>query len=217
MKNRFVPLVLLVLTTLALPAAGQNRSGSFEISPFGGAYFGGTLDAGSNALFNRDVEVDTAAVWGIRIAGNFNRNFGLEGSFSMTTADITTPDSELFSQARKLGEMDVQNYELAAMFNFGGGRAVPYITIGAGATHLKASVPGIPSTSDTRFSGIFGVGLKAFFTPQIAFRFDARGRSTLIDSSCSSYYDDCDNYHWDDNDSSWYWSGEVTGGLTFAF
>ncbi|MCC6129813.1 MAG: porin family protein [Acidobacteria bacterium] len=218
MTRRILTLALLLATALALPAAAQNRAGSVEITPFGGAYFGGTLYAGSNALFNRDVEVDTAPVWGIRIAGNFNRNFGLEGSFSMATADITTPNSELFSPDRKLGEMDVRNYELAAMFNFGSGRVVPYITLGAGATYLKASVPGIPSTSDTRFSGVLGAGLKAFFTPQFGFRFDARGRSTLVDNSCGSYYDDCHGDYWDDNDDNhWYWSGEVTGGLTFAF
>jgi hypothetical protein len=100
----------------------------------------------------------------------------------------------------------------------GRGRVVPYIALGGGATNLKASVPGVPSTSDTRFSGIFGVGMKAFFTPQFGFRFDARGRATNVNSDCWSYYDDCDGYdHHGDDDSNWYYSGEVTGGLTFAF
>ena len=38
--KKAVPLVLLLLL-VALPAAAQDRSGTFEISPFGGGNFGG--------------------------------------------------------------------------------------------------------------------------------------------------------------------------------
>lgn len=214
----------LLALALAGQANAQDRTGSVEITPFGGADFGGRLYAGSNAIFSRDVDVDTSGTYGVRVGGNINRWFGLEASFSTAKGNIKGRDSGggLFSSSNKLGELDVKRYELNGVFNFGRRQVIPYFTLGAGATTFKASVPGFDASSDTRFSANLGLGVKIFFNPHVGLRFDGRGRAAYInDSTCSrDYVGYCYDDHYDHNNQDrnrWYTSGELTGGLTVAF
>ena len=212
-----IPLLAAALL-LAAPLAAQDRSGTAEISLFGGGYFGGTLHAGSNALFPRDVSIGTAPAYGARIGYNVNRWFGLEFGWSQTKPDITGMGGDLlWGQGQKIGEMTHNIFEGNAVFNMGRGRVIPYFTIGAGAMTFSANVPNSPTATDTRFVSNIGGGIKMFVTPQLAIRIDGRYRSAFLSSN--DYYDhegcghDCYYYP----DSSWYGSGEVSGGLTFAF
>jgi hypothetical protein len=212
-------LALLALALLVPAGAGlaQDRSGTVEITPFGGAYIGGTLYRGSSTIFSDDVDVKPTGTYGLRLGVNVNRWFGLEAGFSTAKADIRGTGSGLFDTTSKLGELDVKQYELNGVFSFGRRKVIPYFTIGGGATTFKARVPQLETDNDTRFSANLGAGLKVFFNPHVAFRFDGRARSAYVDDSerCrESRY--CDGYRRDD-DRRWYTSGEVTGGLTFAF
>jgi hypothetical protein len=214
-------LALAILGMATWPATAQNRAGSVEITPFGGAYFGGRLRAGSNALFSSDVDVSVAGTYGLRLGMNVTRSFALELGFSTAKADIEGRGSGLFGDGQKLGELDVKHYELDAVFNVGRRRVIPYFAIGGGATTFKARVTGGPETDeDTRFTGNLGFGVKTFFTPNVGLRFDGRVRAAYIDDSrdCSRGSIHCDDRDRDrDDDRRWYGSGEVTAGLTFAF
>lgn len=215
------------LLTVALPgvAHAQDRSGTVEISPFGGAAFGGRLYAGSNRVFDRDVDVRSAGTYGIRVGVNANRWLGLEASFATARADIQgrNSGSGLFGRGNKLGTLDTKNYDLNGIFNLGRRRVIPYIALGAGATTFKALVPGVDVDKDTRFSANFGVGVKVFFNPHVALRFDGRGRSSYVNdrdrNRCSTAreHDSCDGDRTDDDRRRWYSSGELTGGITAAF
>lgn len=201
-------------------AMAQDRSGTVEITPFGGAYFGGRLYAGSNAIFSEDVRVREAGTYGVRVGMNANRWLGIEAGFSTARADIrSTGDSTLFGSSTKIGTMDVQHYELNAVFNIGHRRVIPYVTLGGGATRFDARVPGVDSSPDTKFTANLGAGVKTFFNPHLALRFDGRYRSAFVDDrDCdrhSSSY--CDDHRRNDDKRRWYGSAELTGGLTFAF
>jgi opacity protein-like surface antigen len=213
----FLPAVLVA----AVPLAAQERAGTVEITPFGGAYIGGTLHRGSNALFDRDVDVKTDVGFGLRVGVNANRWLGIEASFSTAKADIEeTSENDLFGGSSRLGELDVKHYELNAVFNMGHKRVIPFLTIGGGATTFDANVPGTHSSTDTRFTLNAGAGLKVFFNPHFGLRFEGRWRGALIDDSdrCDRHDDDCNDNYWnDESDRRWYDSGEVTGGLTIAF
>jgi hypothetical protein len=214
---------LFVITTAALvlagPLAAQDRTGTWEISGFGGGYFGGTLYAGTNALFNHDVNIGSAPAYGVRLGYNFNRVFGLEAAWSQAKPDITGPGSDqLFGQSVKLGTLTSNVYDASLIFNMARGRVIPYLALGAGAMTFGANVPGSPGTTDTRFVGSFGGGVKMWVTPKLAIRIDGRYRSAYISSGNQYYYGDgchdgCYYYY----GSNWYGSGEVTGGLTYAF
>jgi opacity protein-like surface antigen len=209
--KRSISLTCLVIAAaglLAAPLAAQDRTGTWEITPFAGGHFGGRLDAGSNALFARDVDLGTAPTYGVRLGFNVNRWFGMEFGWSHAKPDIRAIGGDvLFGQGQKLGEMTHNVFEGNAVFNMARGQFIPYLTLGAGAMTFDAWVPDTPSATDTRFVASFGGGVKMFVTPRVALRIDGRYRSAYINNN--------DNFH--RNGSNWYGSGEVTGGLTFAF
>jgi hypothetical protein len=200
----------LVLVTTAGTAAAQNRAGTFELSPFAGGYFGGTLvDSGHDHL-----EVGTDWAYGGRLAYNVNRYFGIEFDWTHARADL---ESNRFSGTGIVGTFTQDVYEANAIFNFGKRRAVGYFGIGAGAAVMKTAFNGGTSTSETRFTGNMSLGFKVYVTPRFGFRIDGRFRytdtnhTTNRDSYCD-YYGYCYSYH-----TTWYYSGELTGGLIFAF
>jgi opacity protein-like surface antigen len=217
-RNLSFLLVAAAAFALAGPVSAQDRTGTWEITAFGGGYFGGTLYAGSNALFTRDVSLGTAPTYGVRLGYNFNRVVGFEVGWSQAKPDITGMGGDvLFGQGVKLGEMTNNVFEGSLILNLARGRFIPYLEFGAGAMTFAAKVPGYETGTDTRFVGSFGGGVKMFVTPQFAFRIDGRYRSAYISSNEGYYGGDCGHncyYTWGSN---WYGSGEVTGGVTFAF
>ncbi len=213
-------LVSAAAVVLARPLSAQDRTGTWEISGFGGGYFGGTLYAGSTAIFNRDVHLGTAPTYGARLGYNVNRYFGLEAAWAEAKPDIHGPGSDvLFGQNVKLGTMTSDVVEGNFIFNITHGRIVPYLTLGAGAMIFTPHVAGFSSSSDTRFVGNFGGGVKMWVTPRLAVRIDGRYRSAYISGGDQYYYDNDGCYHgcYYYYGSNWYGSGEVTGGLTYAF
>ncbi|MEO6323272.1 MAG: outer membrane beta-barrel protein [Thermoanaerobaculia bacterium] len=225
-RTSFLFSLAIVASCLAPASAqGQNRTGTVEITPFGGGYFGGRLYEGSNEIFTRDVDVRTAGTYGLRVGVNVNRWLEIETGFSTARANIEARGSSsgLFGGGRKLGELDVKHYDLNGVFNFGRRRVIPYFTIGGGATTFRARVPGVDVSDDTRFTANMGLGVKVFFNPHVGLRFEGRGRSALVDDSrCSDRFEDCDDFRDRDRDDDrsnrrWYSSGELTGGVTVAF
>jgi opacity protein-like surface antigen len=221
MKTRALALVLAGLA-LAATAAAQVRDRTFEISPFGGYLFGGEFESGTNVLFDFDVDTDDAVTYGVRFGYNLNSNFQLELQLSHTDTEfVTEEDEELFGPDadEELGDLDI-DYLLGSMvFNFGRGRAVPYVSMGGGVARLDPQLPG--AEEETRFTATLGGGVKAFFTPHFGMRFDGRGYATSLgendnddDFFCDDddFFDDCDS-----DRNEWLTNGEVSIGLLFAF
>ncbi|HQR45555.1 MAG TPA: outer membrane beta-barrel protein [Thermoanaerobaculia bacterium] len=217
-RKLFILLVAAAALAGSGTAAAQDRTGTFELSGFGGGYFGGTLYAGSNALFLNDVNISSAVTYGARLGYNLNRVVAIEFEWAQAKADITGPGGDvLFGQTVKLGTMTNNIYEGDVIVNLTRGRIVPYLMAGAGAMTFSASVPGESTGADTRFVATIGGGVKMWVTPKLAVRVDGRYRSAYISDSEGYYGGGCTHgcyYYWGSN---WYGSGEVTGGLTYAF
>jgi len=222
MKFRVLALALVVAGASAA-ASAQVREGTFEISPFAGYLFGGEFERGSTSLFDFEVEADDDATFGLRVGYNLTDTFQMEFQASRTETEFTTEDDELFDpdDEQDFGDLTIDYFMGYGTFNFGRGRAVPYITVGAGVAVLDPDVPGTSAQKDTRFTGSIGIGVKTFINPHFGFRFDGRGYATSLgdrdgddDFFCedNDFFDDCDS-----DRTEWLTNGEISAGLIFAF
>jgi len=220
------------ILTLAPPASAQDRTGTWEISPFAGAFLGGRLygtfpplsgaPAGiplalgttSNTNF---LEEDDDLAYGARLAYNVTRHFGLEVDWTSGRTDLRTP-TMLGSTPRhlKVGTLRQNVYEANGLFNFGRRRVVGYFGIGAGSAVLKREVSGIDPSANGRFTANVSVGGKFFFVPRVGLRIDARYRAIDLRSNRDDFSCDHDDRFCRDR-RNWSYNGEVTGGLVFAF
>jgi hypothetical protein len=212
--------------TLAVPAVAQDRTGTWEISPFAGGYFGGRLYGNYSVPFSsgtvtnvRFLEEDDDLAYGGRLAYNVTRHFGFEVDWTSSRADLRSPDF-FGSTPRnlKVGRLRQNVYEANAIFNFGRRHVVGYVGIGAGSAVEKRDIAGINPAATGRFTANLSAGGKFFFVPRVGLRLDARVRTIDLRSdgdggSCDHDHDGfCNNRH-----GPWSYNGEVTGGLVFAF
>ncbi len=212
----------LALATAAGTAAAQDRSGTFEISPFAGGYFGGRLygntvvPAGAGTTTVDFLEPDDDLTYGVRLAYNVTRHFGFEFDWTSARTDLRTPEfSGISPRHATVGRLRQNVYEANTIFNFGKRRAVGYFGLGAGAATLDRTDATLDPESRTRFTANVSAGAKFFFLPRVGVRLDGRyrvinqrsddGRSCSRDGFCSDRW------------NRWSYNGELTGGLVFAF
>ncbi len=210
------------LAAAALLASGalfaQVREGTVEIEPFAGYLWGGSFPPGSNAIFPFEVDVDDDLTYGGRIGYNVTSLFEIEAMFQRTDTNFVTGSGSgpVFGgdDEEVLGGLDIDYWMGYATFNFGHGRAVPYVTFGAGVAVLDPDVPDVDASSDTRFTASIGGGVKIFFTPHFGMKFDGRYFGTLLnDRNFCDEFDGCCC----GGDTNWLSNGSATGGLVFAF
>jgi hypothetical protein len=222
-SRKFVgPAALLALgfaMLTAVPAAAQ-RAGAVEISGFGGWYFGSQIYQGTPASSCEctgvvTATVNSAGVYGARLGFDISRTFGVEASWSGTSPSMSFGGA---GAAGLKGNISINNYDFDAMFNFGQQRIWGYLALGIGASSFNPSITylGTPQdiSSHTYFSGNTALGMKAFVSPHLYVRLDARYRWSSTNHQTSSgvgcyYY--CYGYS-----SNYYGAGELTGGLTYV-
>ncbi len=222
------PLVLFFLTlallVAAVPAFGQDRGGTFEISPFAGGYFGGrlygntvvTTTPGTTATF-AFLEPADDLTYGVRLAYNVTRHFAFEFDWTSARADLRTPNQPGVSPRNlRVGRLRQNAYEANMLFNFGKRRAVGYFGLGAGAATLDRTDATIEPAERTLFTANISAGAKFFFTPRVGLRLDGRYRA--LDQQSDSDRRGCDRDGFcSDRLNRWSYNGELTGGLVFAF
>lgn len=211
---------------LAPPAVAQDRTGTWEISPFVGGYFGGRLYGSYTVPFTsgtvttvRYLEPDDDLAYGARLAYNVTRHFGFEVDWTSARTDLRSPNfSGSGPRNLEVGTLRQDVYEANGLFNFGKRHVIGYFGIGGGVAVLKRDVAGVDSTAKGRFTANVSAGGKFFFVPRFGLRIDARYRVINLTDDRNDY--SCDyNYYYSscDNRRNWSYNGEVTGGLVFAF
>jgi outer membrane protein with beta-barrel domain len=180
----------------------------FELTPFIGYRYGGTLYASQSSLFNRDVDVASAMNYGAQ----FGIPVGYEGMkielmVNRQDTNFTTTNG-LFSPDNNLANFHITYYQAGVEIPFARSRnAIPFFVVGAGFANLKPDVPGVGA--DNRFAANAGIGVKIPISPNIGFRIDARGYFTSLNNSgCNSCYY---NYNHD------LYQGETNFGVVFKF
>ena len=222
LASRVVMAGAVVVATGVSPALAQyyTPQNKAELTLYGGAYFGGTVYTGSSTVFRRDVNVSDDLAVGGRLAYIFNRSIGLEGGYGYSQSDLKLAPGG-GQGAQTFGQLTESRYELNFNFYTNPGPVVGYFTLGGGLTHFKAEanpglVAGRNEASDDRFSSNIGLGIKLHTSEAMALRFDGRWRYTDTDVGGDQFY--CDIYGFCYSyDSSYYSSGELTGGLSYSF
>ena len=223
-RSLFFSALACSVLTLAVPAFAQDRTGTWEISPFAGGYFGGRLYGNYSVPFSsgtvtnvRFLEPDDDLAYGARLAYNIARHFGFEVDWTSSRADLRSPDFFGSSPRNlKVGRLRQNVYEANALFNFGRRRVIGYVGIGAGSAVEKRDIAGINPAATGRFTANLSVGGKFFFVPRVGLRLDARYRA--IDLRPDGDGSSCDHDSFcGDRRGRWSYNEEVTGGLIFAF
>ncbi|MCM3875219.1 MAG: DUF3943 domain-containing protein, partial [Thermoanaerobaculia bacterium] len=193
---------------MTAPAAAQDV-GRFEFGIFGGASIGSRISLTPGS----DIRIGDAGAFGLRGAYDLGRHFALEATFSHTRPTAVTKSP---STGATLGEtpVDVNTYELSALYNYGKGPVRGYFGLGAGVMDFNP-VLAASSGSSARFTVSFGAGGKYFVTNRVALRLDGRYRLRATDSRVSTVLcgeDGCKPFT-----TSFYSNAELTAGLSFRF
>lgn len=214
MKMRILVIALASIVAGAASATAQLRRDTVEINPFAGYLFGGQFGRSFDDDFDRHsrLQVDDEAVYGGRLGFNITSLFEIEFEYAQSETELVFDGRDDFAPDDRIGDLRFQYFMGYATFNFGRGRAVPYFTIGSGAANIKPRIAGVPTDSDTRYTAGIGGGVKYFFNPHFALRFDGRAYSSYLGDSgviCGSS-SACTQTNWVTN-------GAANGGIILAF
>lgn len=215
MRKVCLLLVLLVVPTSVFAQyhrPDRYYDNRFELTPFVGYSWGGTIYADTTPVFRQDVDAQSAA--------NVGLNFGIPLGYSSMKLELMIDhqsttlghSADLFVPTNDVANFGVTYYQAGLQIPFAQSRtATPYIVASLGGTTLDPQVQG--ATSSTRFSGSFGGGVKFPINYIFAVRVEARGYWTDVpngnhDHGC--YYGCASNYHA-------FTQGQVNMGFVFSF
>ena len=191
---------------MTAPVAAQDV-GRFEFGIFGGASIGSRISLTPGS----DIRIGDAGAFGLRGAYDLSRHFALEAKFSHTRPTAVTKNP---STGATLGEtaVDINTYELTALYNYGKGRVRGYFGLGAGAMDFSP-VLAASTGSSARFTTSLSAGAKFFVAPRVALRVDGTYRFRVTDNRVSTVL--CGESGCKPFTTSFYSSAELTAGVSF--
>lgn len=180
--SRSIRVAVCLLLLVPLFANAQERSYNFELTPFGAARFGGTVDVRDS---DESWEFDDSSSFGLILNWRHSGETMWEVLYSkqQTDAEFSAagPDDQPV-------DIDLQVLQLGGTYQFEGNKAIPYLAATLGGTHARARANG--SESDTFWSGSIGGGVLISPSTRVGLRIEARYYGSLASSStdlfCSS-------------------------------
>lgn len=173
-------LALLLLAPL-VPAAAAAQAYRFEITPTVGYRFNGTVssyDDYGNRFDNRDLRLDESGTYGVTFDIPLAYSLQLELLANHQSSRFSL-DRGLFSNEQRLGNVDLDFYQIGLLYQWGRGQVNPYLTGSLGVAHLQPKF----APSDSRFAGSLAGGAKIFFNRNVGLRLEVRGYYTSLDTS----------------------------------
>ena len=218
-KFAFLLLLIVIPTTLfAQDDDWRRRRGErdryvprerFELTPFIGYRWGGTIFADQSFLFNDDVQVASSANFGATFALPLgDTGLKLELMANRQSSELET-ESGLFEPENDVADIDVTYLHAGLQFPFARSRnATPYVVVSGGIANLDPQVSGV--SAENRFSASAGLGVKIPVSDVMSVKLEGRGYYTSLeeDNDCSF----CDYFYNQD-----FYQGEVNFGLMFSF
>ena len=215
-KYVFLLLLLLLPTTVFAQRDDDWRRrraapvrDSFEITPFVGYRWGGTIFADQTFIFGQDVQVEPSASLGVGFAipvGGSGMKLELMGNRQSSQLES---GGGLFEPGGELADIDITYLHGGLQIPFARSRnATPYFVVSAGLASLDPQVRGL--SSENRFSASAGLGVKAPISDVLSIRLEGRGFYTALEDQ-----DDCRicDYFYNRD----FYQGEVNLGLSISF
>ncbi|MBV9497185.1 MAG: outer membrane beta-barrel protein [Acidobacteria bacterium] len=189
-----------------------NSGNMFELTPFGGYRYGGTIFADQTDLFTRDVDVANSVNWGVSAGVPIgNTPLKLELLVDRSASHLETGGG-LFDPSNRVGDIDVTYYHAGIQIPFATSRsAEPFLLFSAGVANLDPHISNV--SADNRFSAAAGVGVKLPVSRNLSLRIDARGYFTSLGSEDRSR--NCSRCSYDYEHDLY--QGETNVGLVFKF
>lgn len=215
-------LVLFALLLLPTTVFAQYRRGPddwrrgrrieddrFEITPFIGYRWGGTIFADQTFVFTQDLDVKNSANFGVDFGIPLgDSGMKLELMANHQSSELET-DRGLFQPTNGIADIDITYLHAGLQIPFARSRNLtPYVIASAGIANLDPQLGGV--SDETRFSASAGIGIKAPISNNLSFRFEGRGYYTALEDQS-----DCRicNYYYNRD----FYQGEVNLGLVFSF
>jgi len=222
--------LLAILGFAAAPVAeSQPRRGLLEIDPLVGYSTWGQVEEGRLEGAPYRLDVENQASYGLRLGYGLTDSFQLEVEVSRTETELLI--EEFGFPAASFHDLTLESVLAYGTYHFTRSRIAPYVTFGAGATHLKsavvnffcprghaciASIDLVPEVfvpyQETRPIVAAGVGVKAALAEHLGLRLDARGYA--IEQGKTTFVQDIEPTG---ERRDWLTSGTVSAGLLFSF
>ena len=214
--------LLLILSVPAAFAQGRDddwrrrpayddtpRVNAFELTPFIGYRWGGTIFADQTFLFGEDVDVAPSANFGLNFALPLgDTGMKLELMANRQASELET-ESGLFEPEARIADIDVTYLHAGLQIPFARSRnATPYVIFSAGLANLDPQIRAV--SAENRFSASGGIGVKIPVNRALGVRLEGRGYYTSLEeeNDCTI----CDYFYNED-----FYQGEVNLGFTFSF
>jgi len=219
MRKLLVVLVLLLIPVSLSAQDWRNRradrsrygyglENKFELTPFVGYTWGGTIYADQNSVFNREVDAASSGNIGADFAIPVHEGFKIELMAAHQNTKLQTGGG-LFQPNDRVANIDINYYQAGIQIPFATGRNIaPFVIVTAGVANLSPDISGV--SSSTRFAMSAGGGVKVPINPNVGFRFDIRGYVTQLgrDTACNTCYYGYNNT---------FYQGQANFGVFFAF
>lgn len=184
-------------------------SAAFELTPFIGYRWGGTIFADQTFVFGEDVDVEPSANFGVDFGIPLgDTGLKLELMANRQSSELSAGGG-LFEPEDEVADIDVTYLHAGLQIPFARSRnATPYVVVSAGLANLDPQLTGVDA--EQRFSASAGIGVKVPMSRALSFRFEGRGYYTALEEEddCSL----CDYFYNQD-----FYQGEVNAGLVFSF
>lgn len=191
-------------------ARDAPRENAFELTPFVGYRWGGTIFADQTFIFGEDVQVSSNPNFGVNFAMPLgDTGMKLELMANRQASELET-ESGLFEPNDEIADIDVTYLHAGLQFPFARSRnATPYFVVSAGLANLDPQISGV--SAENKFSASAGVGVKLPMSQVLSIKLEGRGYYTTLEDDNN----DCTfcDYRYNQD----FYQGEVNLGLVFSF
>jgi hypothetical protein len=181
LKSVSVVLVVVAIASLchSKPAAAQDTSFKFELTPFAAYRVGGSFEEKDG---DGRVELNDSNAQGIMFNIKANPNGQYEFLYSRQSTDART---EGFLLNDPTIDLDVETFHFGGTYLFDGEKTRPFLALTLGLTQFDPGITG--SNSESFFSASIGGGVQLNATKRLGFRLEARAFTTFVEDDSNIF------------------------------